>query len=118
MTAENGHGLDGRRRPRPRFNEAAADDRGKPARYVAVRILAARASMRPRPMTAENADGDIETAAGATASMRPRPMTAENTVIDSRITGAARGFNEAAADDRGKHVGAVDGRAVDVQALQ
>ena len=43
------------------FNEAAADDRGKRGR-AAAGLLRDRASMRPRPMTAENlvdlAEGD------------------------------------------------------------
>ena len=89
MTAENLSSRTGPGRGLRRFNEAAADDRGKPLARRGLARRARRASMRPRPMTAEN---------------RERP------------TGTRRptaGFNEAAADDRGKprttvHVGAPD----------
>ena len=37
-----------------RFNEAAADDRGKPVLSLPRPFLRRLASMRPRPMTAEN----------------------------------------------------------------
>ena len=62
-----------------------------------------RASMRPRPMTAENAHRLDLGLDERGASMRPRPMTAENfrQSIQRRPAGCA-GFNEAAADDRGK----------------
>ena len=60
------------------FNEAAADDRGK--RLVdQLPAAARRASMRPRPMTAENARrARRRRRRRVGASMRPRPMTAEN----------------------------------------
>ena len=38
------------------------------------------ASMRPRPMTAENSPLPASSAESGAASMRPRPMTAENSV--------------------------------------
>ena len=37
-----------------RFNEAAADDRGKPTAALMTATPQINASMRPRPMTAEN----------------------------------------------------------------
>ena len=54
MTAENRPRAADRRRRRNRFNEAAADDRGKPRRRRGGAAPAPAASMRPRPMTAEN----------------------------------------------------------------
>ena len=55
MTAENSAGPAGDRcRSANRFNEAAADDRGKLEGDRAHAIAALSASMRPRPMTAEN----------------------------------------------------------------
>ena len=57
-------------------------------------------------MTAENTRmSKIKLVARHGASMRPRPMTAEN--ARRRGSGRARspGFNEAAADDRGKLIG-------------
>ena len=91
------------------FNEAAADDRGKPAGRLAGALGEAGASMRPRPMTAENrarcsatscrsprfneaaADDRGKPARrlhrpgrGGAASMRPRPMTAENRAAAAR----------------------------------
>ena len=60
------------------------------------------ASMRPRPMTAENDGAYGYGISGELASMRPRPMTAENRpVVDARRE-LPDCFNEAAADDRGK----------------
>ena len=61
------------------FNEAAADDRGKLTYRHYFTRFPTYASMRPRPMTAEN-NLDITRMADyhAGASMRPRPMTAEN----------------------------------------
>ena len=54
MTAENSGDPGANRGQDHRFNEAAADDRGKPCgRGTTCRPLR-RASMRPRPMTAEN----------------------------------------------------------------
>ena len=53
-------------------------------------------------MTAENISGVAPSPSLARASMRPRPMTAENGRIDSRTAAGHCGFNEAAADDRGK----------------
>ena len=54
MTAENLHRLPPLSLRRARFNEAAADDRGKPLALRRPAGGAHRASMRPRPMTAEN----------------------------------------------------------------
>ena len=62
----------------------------------------ARASMRPRPMTAENGEDQGPARRRVDASMRPRPMTAENTSSASGSRAAGTRFNEAAADDRGK----------------
>ena len=80
MTAEN---VDtcirgGFRRSPSRFNEAAADDRGK------------------RPISSAPSSA-------AAASMRPRPMTAENIFVLIVAPCCIPRFNEAAADDRGKH---------------
>ena len=67
----------------PCFNEAAADDRGKRGR-PRPRFGSIQASMRPRPMTAENVQTLEQVARrGRLASMRPRPMTAENREIAS-----------------------------------
>ena len=54
MTAENDDDSTGRAAAQARFNEAAADDRGKLAVAGGRAELVGRASMRPRPMTAEN----------------------------------------------------------------
>ena len=84
-----------------RFNEAAADDRGKPPRPPPP-AAGELASMRPRPMTAENRQRLAVRAEHRRASMRPRPMTAENmpaAIANQRLPVR---FNEAAADDRGK----------------
>ena len=43
------------------------------------------------------------------ASMRPRPMTAENRRAPSPAARPSRRFNEAAADDRGKPAAAAGG---------
>ena len=53
--AENGAGTAAGRRPRARFNEAAARCRGKPTVRVRVALPPPPASMRPRPDAAENA---------------------------------------------------------------
>ena len=54
MTAENQHRVPRRaQRCRPGFNEAAADDRGKHMKSLESWDRN-QASMRPRPMTAEN----------------------------------------------------------------
>ena len=53
-------------------------------------------------MTAENFTTRRRGAGRGGASMRPRPMTAENGVAAGAGGGNAAGFNEAAADDRGK----------------
>ena len=53
-------------------------------------------------MTAENILRDTPPAAINIASMRPRPMTAENPGVVAGELGRRRRFNEAAADDRGK----------------
>ena len=77
MTAENLAGRGAGSAGAACFNEAAADDRGKrpPA---AIPDDRAHASMRPRPMTAENELEAVKGDRRALASMRPRPMTAEN----------------------------------------
>ena len=46
-------------------------------------LTAKRASMRPRPDAAENADVDIDNELTTLASMRPRPDAAEN-MLDGR----------------------------------
>ena len=84
------------------FNEAAADDRGKPLVSHVRASLEAQASMRPRPMTAENPGTSNRGVVRASASMRPRPMTAENRDLPSDGRRSGSRFNEAAADDRGK----------------
>ena len=102
MTAENAPVGVTQRRARSGFNEAAADDRGK---HVEIRGRATEirfASMRPRPMTAENPLPERPPCAHVAASMRPRPMTAENAAAGRRPGHLRRRFNEAAADDRGK----------------
>ena len=54
-------------------------------------------------MTAENVPARVDVAHVAEqASMRPRPMTAENPRIAPATPPQASRFNEAAADDRGK----------------
>ena len=72
--------------PRAGFNEAAADDRGKPDRVDLGADRLDGASMRPRPMTAENRRVLQLGGLGAAASMRPRPMTAENPRATSATT--------------------------------
>ena len=54
MTAENRTVAGHCGSARPGFNEAAADDRGKPQALEQVARRGGLASMRPRPMTAEN----------------------------------------------------------------
>ena len=78
MTAENGAVPDRLFSRLHGFNEAAADDRGKlePQRPAGRRCDVA--SMRPRPMTAENGQPVLLVLVVLSASMRPRPMTAEN----------------------------------------
>ena len=90
MTAENSRRASPRPRRRPGFNEAAADDRGK-LPLVTFGGAKSAASMRPRPMTAENerqrlVRGPIE----RPASMRPRPMTAENISVQWHARELAR----------------------------
>ena len=53
-------------------------------------------------MTAENLCVDGSGRPVDAASMRPRPMTAENPDVGRRRDRHRRRFNEAAADDRGK----------------
>ena len=53
-------------------------------------------------MTAENRRLGLTRAELAAASMRPRPMTAENVSLDVDRRSLRGRFNEAAADDRGK----------------
>ena len=79
MTAENDRSPDRLATTRHSFNEAAADDRGKPVLIVDTNHPIV-ASMRPRPMTAENPVSDGGKHPILPASMRPRPMTAENGV--------------------------------------
>ena len=55
MTAENSGRAGSRSLRSLRFNEAAADDRGKRRLTDKVPYATNHASMRPRPMTAENA---------------------------------------------------------------
>ena len=64
MTAENPPSPRRAARRGARFNEAAADDRGKRRGREGIDVPAPAASMRPRPMTAENAAG-VNQAAGA-----------------------------------------------------
>ena len=134
MTAENRRSTRFGRTCAVCFNEAAADDRGKLARVAAARMNGLDASMRPRPMTAENMRSRHSTCSTCfasmrprpmtaenghhihgvrrlprRASMRPRPMTAENINQPRRENRVRRGFNEAAADDRGKQPGPVTG---------
>ena len=78
MTAENSSPSRARGTPADRFNEAAADDRGKRPRAGDHAGEVVAASMRPRPMTAENVRAEGGRTPDADASMRPRPMTAEN----------------------------------------
>ena len=53
-------------------------------------------------MTAENAGRQLAGVTLPKASMRPRPMTAENATASFTSAAAFWRFNEAAADDRGK----------------
>ena len=53
-------------------------------------------------MTAENRAVRTSGAEDGVASMRPRPMTAENGPGCTPAPAGRRRFNEAAADDRGK----------------
>ena len=78
MTAENRTRRASSARAARCFNEAAADDRGKPD--------SRRGTWAPT----------------SSASMRPRPMTAENRRAVCCWPSSPMGFNEAAADDRGK----------------
>ena len=66
MTAENPRGCAARRLRGRCFNEAAADDRGKPAPVGVVASFSIGASMRPRPMTAENPSSQARRSASAT----------------------------------------------------
>ena len=54
MTAENASSRRRTSGSRRRFNEAAADDRGKQRQRLVRGPIKRPASMRPRPMTAEN----------------------------------------------------------------
>ena len=53
-------------------------------------------------MTAENRAQPHAPVVAFRASMRPRPMTAENLAPSGETRPRPGGFNEAAADDRGK----------------
>ena len=83
------------------FNEAAADDRGKrPAASTRARICSGfneaaaddRGKLQPGKICRVQPG----------ASMRPRPMTAENQRGRAAVPRSGSRFNEAAADDRGK----------------
>ena len=93
-----------------RFNEAAADDRGKrqcshhPLLVTPESFNEAAADDRGKQRQ-DGGDGD-----GDDASMRPRPMTAENAGWRRMDGDRRRRFNEAAADDRGKQGWAPTGR--------
>ena len=126
MAAENSHRRLPSVRPRFRFNEAAANGRGKhgdggrrrirqghasmrPRRMAAENVQMAMdtmarrlASMRPRRMAAENASGSAEHVRLGAASMRPRRMAAENAPRSRTRRRWPGGFNEAAANGRGK----------------
>ena len=86
MTAENGSTGRRARRWSWSFNEAAADDRGKLAADLDRAAKGVGASMRPRPMTAENRPHRHQRADRRRASMRPRPMTAENTLRYAHVS--------------------------------
>ena len=60
------------------------------------------ASMRPRLIAAENAQAAREAVAADAASMRPRLIAAENNLMMASSEEIKKGFNEAAADCRGK----------------
>ena len=104
MTAENSPAPSPAPAPSPRFNEAAADDRGKRGRRVG-------GSVRSACFNEAAADDrgkrrrDRVRRRRRRASMRPRPMTAENSRPGPHLRSAANRFNEAAADDRGKPPG-------------
>ena len=66
MTAENPGPAAASRRRRRCFNEAAADDRGKLGVLMNNARMEVAASMRPRPMTAEN--GLVATRCDSTSS--------------------------------------------------
>ena len=86
---------------RSSFNEAAAHHRGEQRPLVGL-DLGRHASMRPRLITAENADDDQHDHAHDHASMRPRLITAENCDRRRSPWRAGTGFNEAAAHHRGE----------------
>ena len=77
MAAENPHSAAEAVRRVPRFNEAAANGRGKHGLH---RVIGAgeSASMRPRRMAAENPLPVVDHPRREVASMRPRRMAAEN----------------------------------------
>ena len=86
-----------------RFNEAAANGRGKHALFRRERYPTQNASMRPRRMAAENAlSATMGAGHGRPASMRPRRMAAENLRSISLTSSSMPCFNEAAANGRGK----------------
>ena len=103
MAAENGGPKGRSETSRPRFNEAAAHGRGKPAKTCTTRRrvrcfneAAAHGRGKRRPAR------DLEPGEPRHASMRPRRMAAENRVLqDVHGRGRLR-FNEAAAHGRGK----------------
>ena len=88
----------------PRFNEAAARCRGKPAqvpprpsRRRRARFNEAAARCRGKPV-----GGLLEQREDRRASMRPRPDAAENSPARHAAACGISGFNEAAARCRGK----------------
>ena len=101
MAAENLDAMGGTWYGASRFKEAAANGRGKlpgpdPRRGGSL------ASMRPRRMAAENGGSIWAAHANRHASMRPRRMAAENISTDRDDRRLVAGFNEAAANGRGK----------------
>ena len=78
MTAENRSAAASTRPARRSFNEAAADDRGKPYRRLVRRADAASFNEAAADDRGKPDDVAVIARAAAAASMRPRPMTAEN----------------------------------------
>ena len=86
------------------FNEAAADDRGKRRRASRESARSARGFNEAAADDRGKLGGRRLGAPRRAASMRPRPMTAENARRRPPGTRRRRRFNEAAADDRGKRL--------------
>ena len=102
MTAENHLGQHHLHGAGLRFNEAAADDRGKPIGRGPVDVSDARFNEAAADDRGKRPPGRGARAGAPPASMRPRPMTAENSSSIHSCGTIAPCFNEAAADDRGK----------------